>query len=86
MLYQISISVMVAFVGVAYVTGWLSFLFWLVVHLLFAILGFYYAVQWNLVCGKNYKPTIKPQPNNAINTIIKNYLFTTSNCPSLQAI
>ena len=74
MLLKVVGSVTAAVVAVAYLTGWFSFLFWLVAHIVVAALGFYYAVQWNLVCGKNYKPVLNAKQKNAVNIIVQKML------------
>ncbi|BFZ09619.1 hypothetical protein BsWGS_12658 [Bradybaena similaris] len=65
-----SAAVVLVFVAAVY-SGWLWTITWALVYLVVAGLGFYYAVQWNLVRGKNYKPNVCHQEKNAINIIIK---------------
>ncbi|XP_012936489.1 sorting nexin-25 [Aplysia californica] len=74
MMLLIAGSVVFAVASAAYLTGWFWTLFWLVAHIAVACLGFYYAVQWNLVCGKDYKPPVNAKQKSAIKIIIQKML------------
>ncbi|CAG5115635.1 unnamed protein product [Candidula unifasciata] len=67
----IAVGAVVTVGSVAVYSGWLWTLTWVTIYLLVAGLGFYYAVQWNLVRGKNYKPAVSHKDKNTLNIIIR---------------
>ncbi|GFS11728.1 sorting nexin-25 [Elysia marginata] len=73
-------GVAAAVVSVTVYTGWFWTLFWIVAHVVLAFLGFYYAVQWNLVCGKRYKPQLNPKLKSSVNIIIQKMIEFESAC------
>lgn len=76
-------GVAVAIASVAVYTGWFWTLFWTAAHVVFASLGFYYAVQWNLVCGKRYKPQMSPHLKSSVNIVIQKMMEFESSCVEL---
>lgn len=69
----VTTAIMTAMVATFY-SGWLSCMTAVAAHLIVAVLAFYYSMQWTLICGKNYKPKVAHNQDNAINTIIKKML------------
>ena len=68
--------VVAVIVSIAVYTGWFWILFWTVAHVVLAALGFYYAVQWNLVCGKRYKPFLDPKLKSSVNIVIQKMIVS----------
>ncbi|RUS75250.1 hypothetical protein EGW08_016985, partial [Elysia chlorotica] len=69
-----------AVVSFAIYTGWFWTLFWTIAHIVLAALGFYYAVQWNLVCGKRYKPQLNPKLKSSVNIVIQKIIEFEAAC------
>ncbi|GFN79491.1 sorting nexin-25-like [Plakobranchus ocellatus] len=73
-------AVAAAIISAAVYSGWFGILFWTLVHVVFAALGFYYAVQWNLVCGKRYKPQLDGSLTSSVSVVIQKMMEFEAAC------
>ncbi|XP_059174866.1 sorting nexin-25-like [Physella acuta] len=80
-LQWLAATVGVGALSAAVYTGWFWFLLWLAVHAVLACLAFFYALQWNLVCGKNYvsRSTPDPKVKSAVTIIIQKMMELEAN-------
>ncbi|CAL1530899.1 unnamed protein product, partial [Lymnaea stagnalis] len=82
-LQYFTMAAVVAILSTSLYTGWFWWLIWILAHIMLACVGFYYAVQWNLVFGKNYNSSqqrAKKLQTYAVNMIIKKMKDLEASC------
>ncbi|KAK0043037.1 sorting nexin-25 [Biomphalaria pfeifferi] len=71
--HYVALSVGVVLLSIIFYCEWMWNFLWIIFHIIIFSLGFYYAVQWNLLSSKMYEYTPNPiaLKKSAVNTVIR---------------